>query len=452
MKKLFSILICAFLLSTPSFASSTNSVDDVQQILAKLASIQTIIDTLYLNQDYIAALVENISFEQLEQIHQNIVFITGKLNHDIVPDLEQIKEDVSTMLVDFGWWFFTISDQISLLSEKITFFGYEFTDYFINFVRLLEDLPADTASAMLTDFGSYFREQINILNIINEAIHSLDLSNIQVQVKITEELEAVFGDFDLNFQQLELKADNIHTILNIIHNRFEDFLYSFQQYTWDETSTNLQLRDFITNFLQNFKTFQADQLEMQAGLSQFTDWYQDYFFYGLTNWSTRHIKWMREHEKFLQSEAQYHTNQLEFLTGDYSLPTDSDVPYLVELEKALIEDEIEVPDDKIYEAQQEVKTDMEEVEHELTGAMDVVDSAFSGFLGDVKFNWGSFNPVMSFSYTLPFHDYTMQLTYDFSESDMRTPCRTASTGIWGIVLFVQSFLAISGALRGVIEN
>ena len=138
---------------------------------------------------------------------------------------------------------------------------------------------------------------------------------------------------------------------------------------------------------------------------------------------------------------------------DTTMPTDSDTP----MEVVLADVEMEEPDEPGYEINQaanKVGTDMEEVSHTLEGAMDDVDASVTSFLQDVEFKWGKLNSVLSFSFTPPLSDsdYTMILSYDFADSEWLSVCRSVSTGIWGIVLFVESFLAISKTLHTVIEN
>lgn len=487
MRKIVPVIICSIFLSfsVEAKANVTNQLNEISSQLENLEQvIQWFVDNeVYLNYfvdgsyvtEYIMPLernvndIRNYTLAQLEllalDVYPDIASIQANISI-IKDDLAALSAAVVTHFANVGYSINSLANEVESFrsgvlfsfSEVLTAIGLNNPNFLLQELLTSSGYQENTLSWIfdtLTELEDYTGEQLILFQQIYSALLALqDTVESQGAVDITVDiviagLEELFEDLETGLEQvfsslsIDLRASinsaiaQLTTVISILDNFWTDFRL---------------FRSDFQYFLQNWQTFQTDQLEMQSGLFEFLSWYQGYFYDGLQFWQTSHIEWMKRQEEFLKSEAQYHTNQLEFLTGDYSLPTDSDEPYLEELEKALIEEEPEVPDEKIYQAQEEVKSDMEDVEHELTGAMDLVDSAFTGFLGDVKFNWGSFNPVLSFSYTLPFHDYTMQLTYDFSESDLRTPCRTVSTGIWGIVLFVQSFLAISGVLRGLTEN
>lgn len=462
MRKILSILICIICLGFSSVSARANVTNQLDEISAQLENLDQVLQWFVDNEanldwwvdmgfwdEYLSPSLSRLTQIAVQTQQAYVLLITG-----IAPDIASIQADVAALSADLAVYVSQIvasingvTFEIDDLHQWLIAIGLDRIQYMLTQAQL-----DDSLNTFLSNFLNnldFLDDYSSLLGQILQSIQSLDysyqvedalyniaqalnnLENITVTIDLQEQLDNLDLNLDLDLgTALSGLESDLSNILNTLYNFSSAFNY----------------------FLQNFQTLQADQLHMFGHLTQFIDWYQGNFFDGLQTWGTRHSEWMSRFEEIAESEAEYRDKQEEFLTGEASFPTDSDVSYLVELEEALIEDEIEVPDEKIYDASEGVKTDLEEVEHELSGAMDVVDDAFTGFLGDVKFNWGSFNPVLSFSYTLPFHSYTLELSYDFSKSDLRAPCRTASTGIWGIVLFVQSFLAISGALRGVTEN
>lgn len=462
MRKYLYIIICTICLGFSTVPARANVTNQLDEILLQLENLDEVLQFFVDNEAYLEYWLQGEIFTdyldptlaQIQSMYLILQQFMLDLETGIMPDISSIQADVADISTTVLVFFSEFVESVNMLS-------YDISQFHGDFLSAMTSLLTDTAlisglltandldyqlSSLLSGLTNYFDENMVLFEQILNTITSgsleaalqelrqaiLSLETIGITLNLQDELENL--DLSGLFGTMENDINSILSLLTYLRLDFEYLNYNFDY------------------FLSNFTTLQSDQLHMFGFLTEFINWYQGYFFEGMQEWGTRHSVWMTRIEDILQSQAEYGTNQMQFLTGDYYFPTDSEEAYLVELEEAIAEEEPEIPDEKIYAASDEVETDMEDVEHELTGAMDLVDSAFTGFLGDVQFNWGSFNPVMSFSYTLPFHDYTMELTYDFSESDLRAPCRTASTGIWSIVLFVQSFLAISGALRGVTEN
>lgn len=462
MRKSLSILIFTICLGFSSVPARANVTNQLDEILVQLDNLEQVIQFFVDNEAYLeywlqgevlTDFLEPMQYS-LNHIANNIVLARQSLQNNIVPDLSSIQADVSALSANVAVYVSQIVNSINGVTSEIDdlhqwliFIGLDRIQYMLTQAQLDNSLDGFLLQLMYE-----FQNSSSIFSQILQSIQSLDTTsalqqslnsiadaltqfgNVSIYLDLVEELEAL--DLNLNL--------DISSSLSGLEYHLSNTLYTLQNFS-----------SAFNHFLQNFQTFQADQLEMQADLTQFIDWYQGYFFEGLETWGTRHSEWMARQEEREALEQEQRDKEDSFHADDAEFPSDSDVDYITQtvLEEVKME-EPEIPDDKIYVAFDKAESDLDEVESELTGAMDVVDAAVSDFLQGVKFHWGEFNPVLSFSFSPPVlgSDYTMALSYDFSKSDLKAPCRAASTGVWAIILFMESFFAISYTLHAVIKN
>ena len=457
MRKFLSILICTICLGFSSVQARANVTNQLEEITAQLENLDQVIQWFIDNQDNLDSLVDtdfnyylSRSLAALSQIRNAVIGAQGALVYDIAPDVDSIQKDVATLTANVASYVSQIVASINGTSAEIDDLHQWFIHIGLDRIQdMLTQAQLDNSlDSFLFDLMYEFQNSSSIFSQILQSIQSLDTtSGLQQSLNSIADALTQFGNVSIYLDLVE-ELENLDLNLNL------DISSSLSGIEYDLSNILNTLYNFssaFNHFLQNFQTFQADQLHMYGHLTQFIDWYQGSFFDGLETWGTRHSEWLSRQLERETAEDEHWEKVESVFEDDTSFPTDSYVPLDVQLNEV----DLDVPDEPDYEIQQaadKVETDMEDVTYALEGAMDDIDSSVSSFLEGVKFEWGKLNSVLSFSFTPPLSDYTMELSYDFSELEWLPVCRSVSTGIWGIVLFVNSFLAISKTLHAVIEN
>ena len=464
MRKILALTICTICLSFPATVQANENVtNQLDEILVQLDNLEQVIQFFIDNKenlewwiegDFVVDYIDPLN-TRLLQIAVHLSNIRNSVELDIAPDVASIQADVAALSSDMAVFVSQIVASINGVTSEID----DLHQWLINIEldRIQYMLTQPQLDDSLNNFLSTFLNQLENIHDYSSVLAQI-LQSIQ-EMDYSDQVEAALYNISLaldNLQNITVVIDlqeqldnldlNIDLDLGTALNRLETDLSSV-------LSSLDHLSYVVQNFVYMFSDLKNDQEITNAELSAFLHWYTDTFFPGLRTVLSAHNVWLERQEAREEEEAEHRDKQDEFLTGDGDFPTAYEPPsVIIELEDAL-EEEPEVPDDKIEAAGDAVSADMGEVEHELEDAMEEVDGAFKGFLEDVKFKWGSFNPVLKFSVTLPTpSNYKFDLEYDFSSSDLLSPCRTASTGIWGILLFVQSYFAISSTLKGITNN
>lgn len=474
MRKFLSILICIICLGFCSVPARANVTNQLEEILVQIENLDTVLQWFVDNEENLELFLDsgfsddNV-FEllnQLSYIRSYTLNTLASVRNYIQPDIDSIQEDiasiqedVASLSLDVAIYFSNVVNSINSLADEVADFR---SDFLSAMSSILSDtgligglLTASDLDHQLTNFFSdlinYYDENLYLFEQLYTAILSLEdtVSEQEITVDIiVGGLSELFEDLESGLEYV-LSNLNIDLVSSINSARSElstiiSSLYGFR--------SDFQLfHSEFNSFLLNWETLGIAELETYGLLTEFINWYQGYFFEGLHNWGLKHSEFLDRQLAREEAEAEHWENEEGVFYDDTTMPTDSDIPLDVQLNEVDM-DVPDEPDDEIYAAADKVGSDMEEVTYALEGAMDEVDASVTSFLEDVNIEWGKFNSVLSFSFTPPLSDYTMELSYDFSELEWLPVCRSVSTGIWGIVLFINSYLAISSTLHAVIKN
>ena len=469
MRKLLPIIICTICLCVPVTVqaedNATNVTNQLDEILVQLDNLDAVIQFFIDNQENLQMLVEADLWNdhlgvELNNMVLRINDILTQVKYRLAPSVDNIEDDVESIKADVAALSADLAVYVSQVVASINGVSAEVEDlhqwlinielariqYLLTQAQLDESLNNlffnfENNSSMLANYSSTLAQilqSIQSLDYSERVIAALyniervldDFGGISVYIDLVEELENMDLNFDLDLgtalSRLEGDLGSVLSTTEHISYLFEVFINLFSLLKNDQEATNEDVRDFLY-------------------------WYQNSYFPGLRNVLTAQSVWLERQEAREEAEAEHRDKESIFYADDVEFPTEHSSTVEAELRDVEL-DEPELPDDQIDAAQQSVSSDMKEVEDEILDEMEEVDAKFSSFLDKMNVRWGSFNSVLSFSFKIPHGNYTMNFSYDFSKSDMLPPIRAVTSGIWAIILFVESYLAISSAFHDIIKN